>query len=205
MTSPDMPRRCEWPGDDQLMLSYHDEVWGVPQHDDRTLFEFLTLEGAQAGLSWRTILYRQKGYRAAFEGWDIARIAAYGEADVARLLADPGIIRNRSKVAATIDNAAAALEAQREFGSLDACLWRFVDGAPIRNEFQVVGDLPAETDLARAMSKDLKKRGFRFVGPTICYAFMQATGMVNDHLVTCASKSASLSRGRRGRSRRRRA
>jgi DNA-3-methyladenine glycosylase I len=167
------------------MLAYHDEVWGVPQHDDQALFEFLTLEGAQAGLSWRTILYRQDGYRSAFHDWDVARIAGYGDEDVARLLADPGIIRNRAKVAATIDNARATLSVQEEFGSLDSFLWRFVDGTPIRNEFPAQGDLPAETELARAMSKDLKKRGFRFVGPTICYAFMQATGMVNDHVVGC--------------------
>jgi DNA-3-methyladenine glycosylase I len=181
----DQRPRCEWPGDDALMIAYHDDVWGVAQHDDRVLFEFLTLEGAQAGLSWRTILYRQEGYRSAFADWDIERIAGYDDADVARLLADPGIIRNRAKVAATIGNAIAALAVQQEFGSLDALLWRFVDGAPIRNEFKNIGDLPAETDRARAMSKDLKKRGFRFVGPTICYAFMQATGMVNDHVVGC--------------------
>jgi DNA-3-methyladenine glycosylase I len=167
------------------MLAYHDEVWGVPQHDDQALFEFLTLEGAQAGLSWRTILYRQDGYREAFHDWDVARIAGYGDEDVARLLADPGIIRNRAKLAATIDNARATLAVQQEFGSLDSFLWRFVDGAPIRNEIRAQGDLPAETELAKAMSKDLKKRGFRFVGPTICYAFMQATGMVNDHVVGC--------------------
>ncbi len=167
------------------MLAYHDEVWGVPQHDDRTLFEFLTLEGAQAGLSWRTILYRQQGYRVAFEDWDIARVASYGEDDVARLLADPGIIRNRAKVAATIGNAMATLEVQREFGSLDAYLWGLAGGAPLRNGFTIPGDIPAETDVARTMSKALKQRGFRFVGPTICYAFMQATGMVNDHLTGC--------------------
>jgi DNA-3-methyladenine glycosylase I len=149
------------------------------------LFEFLTLEGAQAGLSWRTILYRQESYRSAFQNWDIRRIAAYGDDDVARLLADPGIIRNRAKVAATIGNARAALTAIAESGSLDAFLWRYVGSAPIRNEFRTLGDLPAETEIARTMSKDLKNRGFRFVGPTICYAFMQATGMVNDHVVTC--------------------
>ena len=167
------------------MLAYHDEVWGVPQHDDRALFEFLALEGAQAGLSWRTILYRQEGYRAAFHDWNIERIAGYGEADVARLMGDPGIIRNRAKVLATVGNARAAVEMQREFGSLDAFLWGLVGGAPIRNEFRAKGDLPAETDVAHAMSKDLKRSGFRFVGPTICYAFMQATGMVNDHVVGC--------------------
>ncbi len=167
------------------MLAYHDEVWGVPQHEDATLFEFLTLEGAQAGLSWRTILYRQPGYRAAFEGWDIARIANYSEEDVARLLADPGIIRNRAKVAATIGNAKAAMEVREEFGSLDAFLWGLAGGVPNRNSFAAPGEVPAETPVAQAMSKTLKKRGFRFVGPTICYAFMQATGMVNDHLTGC--------------------
>jgi DNA-3-methyladenine glycosylase I len=180
--------RCAWVGDrpdDDPMVRYHDEEWGVPQHDDRALFELLTLEGAQAGLSWETVLKRREGYRRAFEGFDIARIAAYDEAEVARLLADPGIIRNRAKVRATIDNANATLALQQEYGSLDAYLWRFVAGRPIVNRFEALSDLPAKTPISEAMSKDLLRRGFRFAGPTICYAFMQATGMVNDHLVSC--------------------
>ncbi len=167
------------------MDRYHDEEWGVPLHDDRALFEFITLEGAQAGLSWQTVLRRREGYRAAFAGFDIARIAAFDDADVARLLADVGIIRNRAKVASTISNAQAALAVIAEEGSLDAYLWGFVGGEPIRNALKTFEDIPAETDISKAMSKELKKRGFRFVGPTICYAFMQATGMVNDHPATC--------------------
>ena len=167
------------------MLAYHDLEWGVPLHDDRALFELLILEGAQAGLSWATVLRRREGYRAAFEGFDIARIAAYGEPEVARLLADPGIIRNRAKVRATVGNARAALEVQREFGSLDAYLWSFVGGTPRRNGFASMAELPAETEESKALSKDLRRRGFGFVGPTIMYAFMQAAGLVNDHTVQC--------------------
>jgi DNA-3-methyladenine glycosylase I len=167
------------------MTRYHDEEWGVPLHDDRRLFEMLTLEGAQAGLSWDTILRRREGYRRAFEDFDIERIAAYGSDDVARLLADPGIIRNRAKVAATIGNAQAALEVQREFGSLDAYLWGFVNGTPVLNRPASMADVPAKTPASEAMSKALLKRGFRFVGPTIMYAFMQATGLVNDHTQDC--------------------
>ena len=180
--------RCGWVGnrpDDDPMVRYHDEEWGVPLHDDTRLFELLTLEGAQAGLSWDTILKRREGYRRAFEGFDIARIAAYGPADVERLLADAGIIRNRAKVAATIGNAQATLEVQREFGSLDAYVWGFVDGAPVVNRFETLSDLPAKTPASEAMSKALLKRGFRFVGPTIMYAFMQASGMVMDHTREC--------------------
>jgi DNA-3-methyladenine glycosylase I len=177
--------RCGWAGDEPFMRAYHDEVWGVPLHGDRALFEFITLEGAQAGLSWRTILLRLDSYRAAFDGWDIERIAAYSDADVERLLANTGIIRNRAKVLSTIDNARATLDLQRELGSLDAYLWQFVGGSPIRNSFSAISDVPSETAEARAMSAALKKRGFRFVGPTICYALMQATGMVNDHLTDC--------------------
>ncbi len=177
--------RCDWGSGDPLMLDYHDRDWGVPVHDDRVLFEFLLLEGAQAGLSWLTILRRRDTYRAAFDGYDVERIAAYGDADVARLLADEGIIRNRAKVRAAIQNAAATLEVQREFGSLDAFLWRFVDGNPRRNSFTALSEMQAETDESKAMSRELKRRGFSFVGPTICYAFMQATGMVNDHVVSC--------------------
>ncbi len=187
MTSPsdDGVTRCEWGSDNPLMIEYHDRDWGVPVHDDRALFEFLLLEGAQAGLSWLTILRRRDTYRAAFDGYDIERIAAYGDADVARLLADEGIIRNRAKVRAAIQNAAATLEVQREFGSLDAFLWRFVGGEPRRNAFTALSEMQAETDESKAMSRELKRRGFSFVGPTICYAFMQATGMVNDHVVSC--------------------
>ena len=178
--------RCAWTaGGDELMLAYHDEEWGTPLHDDRALFELLTLEGAQAGLSWSTILKRREGYRRAFEGFDIARIAAYGDAEAARLLEDAGIIRNRAKVRATIANAGAALEVQREHGSLDAYLWGLADGAPRRNEYASMSELPAETEASKRMSRALKRRGFGFVGPTICYAFMQASGMVNDHELTC--------------------
>jgi len=178
--------RCAWAqGGDALMLAYHDEEWGVPLHDDRALFELLTLEGAQAGLSWSTILKRREGYRRAFDGFDIVHIAAYGDVEVARLLEDPGIIRNRAKVHATITNARATLEVQREHGSLDAYLWGLAGGAPRRNEFASMAELPAETEDSRRMSRELKKRGFGFLGPTICYAFMQATGMVNDHERAC--------------------
>jgi DNA-3-methyladenine glycosylase I len=170
---------------DDLMVRYHDEEWGVPEHDDRRLFELLTLEGAQAGLSWETILKRREGYRRAFHGFDIERIAAYDDDDRARLLADAGIIRNRPKVNATIGNANAALEVIREHGSLDAYLWSFNEGAPIVNRYEALGELPALTEASTAMSKALVKRGFRFVGPTICYAFMQASGMVNDHVTAC--------------------
>ncbi len=177
--------RCPWAGDDPLMVAYHDEQWGVPEHDDRALFELVTLEGAQAGLSWRTILQRRGGYRAAFAGWDIARIAAFDDADVARLLADPGIVRNRAKVAATVGNARAALAVVEEWGSLDRLLWSFVDEVVKVGGFTRVDQVPAETPESRAMSKDLHRRGFRFVGPTICYALMQSAGLANDHLVDC--------------------
>lgn len=177
--------RCTWAGGDPAMVRYHDQEWGVPEHDDRALFEFLTLEGAQAGLSWRSILIRRNGYRAAFAAWDIERISRYGERDVERLLADPGIIRNRAKVHATIGNARAALDVIAEWGSLDRYLWQFVDEVVKRNAFARLEELPAETPESKAMSRELKRRGFGFVGPTICYAFMQATGMVNDHVVGC--------------------
>jgi DNA-3-methyladenine glycosylase I len=167
------------------MLAYHDEEWGVPAHDDRHLFEMLTLEGAQAGLSWKTILDKRKGYRRAFAGFDPVKVAAFRPAKVERLLADPGIVRNRLKVASTVANAGAVLAVQAELGSLDAYLWSFVGGRPIVSARRSLADLPAETDGSRAMSKDLKRRGFRFVGPTVCYAFMQATGMVNDHVRSC--------------------
>lgn len=180
-----MKKRCAWAGDDPLYVAYHDEQWGVPLHDDRELFEMLVLEGAQAGLSWSTILNKRENYRQAFEGFEIARVAAYGEDDVQRLLADAGIVRNRLKVRSAIRNARAVLEIQQEFGSLDAFLWQFVDGVPIRNAWKEMKDLPAQTPLSEAMSKALKKRGFNFVGPTICYAYMQSIGMVNDHTVDC--------------------
>jgi len=166
------------------MIAYHDEEWGVPVRDDDVLFEFLILEGAQAGLSWATILGRREGYRKALHGFDAARIARYGTRDVARLMADPGIIRNRLKVEATIGNARAFLEL-REHTTLADHLWSFVDGKPLRNRLQSVGDVPVSTAISDAMSKDLKKRGFKFVGTTILYAFMQAVGMTNDHLVSC--------------------
>jgi len=167
------------------MVRYHDEEWGVPIHDDSHLFELLTLEGAQAGLSWDTILKRRDGYRRAFEGFDIARIGAYDDAQSQRLLQDAGIIRNRAKISATIGNARAALEVQREFGSLDAYVWSFVAGAPKLNRFLSMADVPAQTEESQALSKDLQRRGFRFVGPTIVYAFMQSAGLVNDHTVDC--------------------
>ena len=177
--------RCLWAGDDTLMQAYHDEEWGVPLHDYRALFELLTLEGAQAGLSWRTVLHRREGYREVFDGFDLQRIADYTPADVEARCADPRVIRNRAKVQATVGNAQAALRVIDESGSLDSLIWSFVDGRPLRNAFRSLDDLPAETEVSRAMSRDLKRRGFTFVGPTICYAFMQAAGLVNDHLVTC--------------------
>lgn len=182
--------RCQWAASgDALMRAYHDLEWGVPVHDDRLLFELLTLEGAQAGLSWATILKRREGYRAAFEGFDIPRIAAYSELEVARLLADPGIIRNRAKVRATIANARAAIKVQRELGSLDAYFWGFVGDTPRRHAFTSLAELPAETEESRALSKDLRQRGFAFVGPTIIYAFLQAAGLVNDHTIECFRSS----------------
>jgi DNA-3-methyladenine glycosylase I len=178
--------RCEWAsGSDELMLAYHDEEWGVPSHDDVDLFEMLTLEGAQAGLSWSTILRKREGYRQAFAGFDPAAVARFGGKDVERLLADPGIIRNRLKIESTVNNAARVLEVQDELGSLDAYLWGFVDGKPIVNRWRLMSEIPAETDLSKAISKDLKRRGFRFVGPIGIYAFMQSVGMVEDHTVDC--------------------
>ena len=167
------------------MLAYHDEEWGVPSHDDRHLFEMLTLEGAQAGLSWSTILRKRDGYRRAFAGFDPAAVARFGAKDVERLLADPGIVRNRLKVESTVANAARVLEVQNELGSFDSYLWSFVDGEPVVGGWRSLSELPAETPLSKALSKDLKRRGFRFVGPTIVYAFVQAVGMVNDHTVDC--------------------
>jgi DNA-3-methyladenine glycosylase I len=178
--------RCGWvPDADPASIAYHDEEWGVPSHDDRQLFEMLILEGAQAGLSWSTILRKREGYRRAFAGFDVERVARFGDRDVERLLADPGIVRNRLKVESAVTNARAVLAVRDELGSLEAYLWTFVGGRPKRNRFRALSDIPAETDESRAMSKDLKRRGFRFVGPTVCYAFMQATGMVNDHVASC--------------------
>lgn len=184
-------RRCPWAGDDAVMRAYHDEEWGVPLHDDRALFEFLCLEGAQAGLSWRTVLNKRPRYREVFHGFDIARVAAMKDRELDRALGDPGIVRNRLKVTATRDNAVAALEVIAGFGSLDHYLWSFVDGKPLRNRWKTPAEVPASTPLSARMSKDLKRRGFRFVGSTICYAFMQATGMVDDHLVGCFRHGAA--------------
>ena len=187
MPSTKEPVRCGWVGDgaDPLMRAYHDEEWGVPSHDDRHLFEMLILEGAQAGLSWSTILNKRRGYRDAFAGFDPVKVARFDDADVERLLLDPGIVRNRLKVSATVANAHAVLDAQRDFGSLDAFLWSLVGGTPAVNRWTRMHQIPAETATSSALSKELKRRGFRFVGPTVCYAFMQATGMVNDHLLAC--------------------
>ena len=175
-------KRCWWvPEGDPAYLAYHDDEWGVPSHDERHLFEMLTLEGAQAGLSWATILRKREGYRSAFKNFDAEKVARFTQRDVERLLADPGIVRNRLKVESTVNNAKRVLELE----SLDDYLWGFVGGSPVVNRWRKLGDLPAETAESRAMSKDMKKRGFRFVGPTVCYAFMQATGLVNDHVVDC--------------------
>jgi DNA-3-methyladenine glycosylase I len=177
--------RCAWAGDDPLSIAYHDQEWGVPVHDDRRLFEFLVLEGAQAGLSWMTILKKREAYRRAFAEFDPASVAGFDTAKIEELLSDPGIVRNRLKVVAAIDNARAFLKVQEEFGSFDAYLWRFVGGQPIHNRWQSLAEIPTQTAEAEALSKDLKRRGFRFVGPTICYAFMQAVGMVMDHTADC--------------------
>lgn len=178
-------RRCSWATTD-LSIAYHDAEWGRPVHDDRVFFEFLTLEGAQAGLSWETILRKRERYRAAFLGFDPARVARFTPAKVEKLLLDDGIVRNRAKVESTVTNARSFLALQDEFGSFDAYVWRFVNGKPLHNNRSRGAELPAETAESQALSKDLRKRGFRFVGPTIAYAFMQATGLVNDHLVDCS-------------------
>lgn len=177
--------RCAWPGDDPLMIQYHDEEWGVPLHDDRKHFEFIVLDGNQAGLSWRTVLYKRENFRAAFDQFDVNKVAQYDEAKVTELLNNPGIIRNKQKIAAAIKNACAFLTIQAQFGSFDAYIWQFVNGQPLINQWQTTAQIPAQSPEAEAMSKDLIKRGFSFVGPTICYAYMQAAGMVNDHLVDC--------------------
>ena len=178
-------RRCSWaPLDDPEYLAYHDEEWGVPVHDDARLFEMLTLEGAQAGLSWSTILHKREGYRRVFAGFDATKVSRFTDAKLERLLQDPSIVRNRLKVASTVANARATLAVRDEMGSLDSYLWGLAGGTPTVNRWRG-GDIPAETPVSRSMSKDLKGRGFRFVGPTVCYAFMQATGMVNDHVTSC--------------------
>jgi DNA-3-methyladenine glycosylase I len=178
--------RCKWAtGGNELYLDYHDQEWGVPQHNDRVLFEFLILEGAQAGLSWSTILNKREGYRKAFDGFDPEMVARYDKAKITKLLQDPAIVRNRLKVESAVINARAFLEAQKEFGSFDAYIWRFTGGKPIQNSWKAMKQVPASTRESDAMSKDLKSRGFKFVGSTIMYAHMQATGMVNDHTVNC--------------------
>jgi len=178
-------KRCDWANRSELEQSYHDHEWGVEIHDDRTLFEFLVLEGAQAGLSWSTILRKREGYRRAFDNFDARKISKYSENTVSRLLTNSEIIRNRLKINATITNARAFLQVQKEFGSFDRYIWQFVNGKPIQNSLRKMTDIPSSTPESGAMSKDLQKRGFKFIGPTICYAFMQAVGMVNDHVVDC--------------------
>lgn len=180
-----MKQRCEWCGADPLYISYHDEDWGVPLHNDRKLFEMLILEGAQAGLSWLTVLRKRQNYRKAFHDFDPEIVAAYTQNDLDRLLAEPGIIRNRLKIESAIKNARGVLVIIEEFGSLDSFFWRYVDGKPQQNAWTSISEIPAQTKIADMMSKDLKRRGFNFVGPTICYAFMQAVGMVNDHTLHC--------------------
>ncbi|GAB4180557.1 MAG: DNA-3-methyladenine glycosylase I [Rhodocyclaceae bacterium] len=192
-------RRCAWALGDPLLAAYHDSEWGVPVHEDRRLFEFLLLEGAQAGLSWLTILRRREGYRRAFADFDPQRVARFDEHDRARLLADPGIVRNRAKIEAAIANARAFLAVQEEFGSFDAYQWRFVDGEPIRNRWKSEAHVPASTPRSEAMSRDLVRRGFRFAGPTICYAHMQAVGMVNDHVIDCPRHAEVARRAHRRR------
>lgn len=179
-------KRCEWaPVESAVYLAYHDEEWGVPVHDDGHLFEMLTLEGAQAGLSWSTILNKREGYRRAFSGFDPGKVARFSSRRVDQLLSDPSIVRNRMKIESTVTNARAVLAVQEEDGSLDSYLWSFVGGSPNVNRFEKLGEIPAETSESKAMSKDLKRRGFRFIGPTVCYAFMQACGLVLDHVASC--------------------
>lgn len=193
-------KRCEWCGTDPLYIAYHDYEWGVPVHDDRLLFAFLILEGAQAGLSWLTVLKKRDNYRKAFHEFDVERVAAFTESDVARLLADPGIVRNRLKIKSAIKNAHGVLDIRAEYGSLDAYLWRYVDGVPRQNSWKSMGDVPAKTELSDMISRDLKRRGFSFIGSTICYAFMQAVGMVNDHTTDCFrhGEVRELGRGKTG-------
>jgi DNA-3-methyladenine glycosylase I len=180
-----MKTRCEWAKGNELYLTYHDTEWGVPVHDDQQLFEFLILEGAQAGLSWATILNKRRGYRLAYGNFDPQKVARYGDRKIEQLRRNPAIVRNKIKILASIENAKAFLEVQTEFGSFDAYIWRFVGGKPKQNAWRSASKIPANTKESELMSRDLKKRGFKFVGSTICYAFMQAVGMVNDHLVKC--------------------
>ncbi len=195
-------KRCAWAGSDPLYLRYHDQEWGVPLHEDDRLFEMLALEGAQAGLSWLTILRKRENYRAAFDGFDCSKVAQYDERKIQELLANPGIVRNGLKVRAAVQNARAVLAIQKEWGSFDSFVWRFVGGQPKQNHFRRQEDLPAKTPASESMSKELKKRGCQFVGPTVCYAFMQAVGMVNDHIVTCyrfrAIKDLGTDKNQRG-------
>ncbi len=179
-----MKKRCKW-ATDEPNLSYHDKEWGRPQHDDKKLFEFLILEGAQAGLSWVTILKRREGYRKAFSNFNAAKVSKYSQKDIKKLLGDESIIRNKLKIRSAINNARQFIKVQEEFGSFDSYIWAFVNGKPIKNKFKKLGDLPTSTEISEKLSKDLKKRGFTFVGPTICYAMMQAIGMVNDHTSGC--------------------
>ncbi|MEI6173598.1 MAG: DNA-3-methyladenine glycosylase I [Bacteroidota bacterium] len=176
---------CSWPSNDPLMIKYHDEEWGVPLHDDQKLFEFMVLDAFQAGLSWKTVLHKRENFRKAFDGFNAKKIAEYGESDYERLLSDAGIIRNRAKILGTINNAKLFLDVQKEFGTFDSYIWQFTGGKPMANKWKSLGELPASSKESDAMSKDLKHRGFKFVGTTICYAFMQAAGMVNDHLIHC--------------------
>ena len=184
------PLRCAWAGTDPLMVAYHDDEWGVPVHDDHRHFELLTLEGAQAGLSWTTILRKREGYRRCFEGFDPQRVAGFGDTDVQRLLDDPAIVRHRGKIESTITNAGALLAVADEFGTFDEYVWEFVGGRPIVGEWDAPGDLPSATPESAALSRDLKRRGFRFVGPTTVYAYLQAAGLVDDHVTTCFRRSA---------------
>jgi DNA-3-methyladenine glycosylase I len=181
-----MPNRCDWvPAGDALYTAYHDEEWGLPSRDERHLYEMLVLEGAQAGLSWSTILRKREGYRRAFAGFEADRVARFGDADLVRLMADPGIVRNRLKIESAVANAHATLAVRDELGGLAEYVWSFVGGAPIQNRWRTIAEVPSETAESKAMSRDMKRRGFRFVGPTVCYAFMQAAGLVNDHTVDC--------------------
>ncbi len=182
--------RCKWVNDDPLMIAYHDTEWGVPLHDDQGLFEFLILEGAQAGLSWSTILKKREGYRAAFHRFDPQKVAAYDEENIAELLANAAIVRNRAKIRSAVNNARAFLEVQKEFGTFDRYIWQFTAAKPIRNRLKTSDQIPSRSPESDAMSKDLARRGFKFAGTTICYAFMQATGMVDDHLESCFRHSA---------------
>lgn len=186
------PDTCNWPGNDLLMIGYHDNEWGVPLHDDRKLFEFMVLDAFQAGLSWKTILHRREGFRAAFDDFDIQKIAAYSEAKIQQLMEDTRIIRNQSKIRSTVTNAQTFLKVQKEFGTFDSYIWQFTGGTTIYNKWSDLKQIPAKSAESDAMSKDLIKRGFKFCGSTICYAFMQAAGMVNDHLVYCSKHTARL-------------